>query len=88
MPQGLSGEDLANPWVLVGMLFLLTIFGGVVPRWLHKSIVNDKNKELDSWKATSVTQSQQINELIKQSETALHIGEEIKRLAERRGDPG
>ncbi|MDV7244468.1 MULTISPECIES: hypothetical protein [Rhodococcus] len=82
MPTGFQPEDLASPWTLVGLAFCLVLFGVLMPRWLHKSIIDDKNKEIDAWRSTANKALDQNAELLEQSKTSLHIGEEIKRLGE------
>lgn len=85
MPAGFTPENLSSPWILVGLVFCLVMFGALVPRWIHKAIVNDKNKEIEAWKSTAGKLVEQNSDLIGHSTTALHIGDEIKRLAERGG---
>lgn len=82
MPTGFQPEDLASPWTLVGLAFCLVLFGVLMPRWLHRSIVADKDKEIDASRSTVDKLLAQNDKLIEQSRTALHIGEEIKRLGE------
>lgn len=80
MPPGFQPEDLANPWVLVGMLFLLTIFGGLVPRWLYKSVISMKDAQIARQDQTIQEQARQINRLIGGAETTVHIAGEIQRV--------
>ena len=82
MPPGFQPENLSSPAILLGLVVVAIVFGGLMPRWLHKQIVADKDKETDSWKAIAHKVIDQNAELLEQSKTSLHIGEEIKRLGE------
>ncbi|WP_072689245.1 hypothetical protein [Rhodococcus marinonascens] len=86
MPPGFQPEHLSSPTILLGLVVVLILAGALVPRWLHKSVMTRADKERDDWRDTATKQSEQISELLEQSKTALHIGEEIKRLAERGDD--
>lgn len=87
MPPGFQPEDLANPWVLVGMLFLLTIFGGLVPRWLYKSVISMKDAQIARQDEMLKEKDRQINRLIGGAETTVHIAGEIQRVVVPSEDP-
>lgn len=78
MPPGFQPEDLANPWVLVGMLFLLTICGGLVPRWLYKSVIAMKDAQIARQDEMIARKDAQIDRLIGAAEATVHIAGEIQ----------
>lgn len=81
MFAGLTAENLASPAVLLGVVFLLVMFGLLVPGRIHKQIVGQKDSEIMFLRERNEEQAEQITILTGSSETALHIGDEIRRLA-------
>ena len=78
---GLSAESLASPAVLLGVVFLMTMFGLLVPGPTHRGIVKRQAEEIGFLRDRNKEQAEQITILSGSSETALHIGDEIRRLA-------
>lgn len=81
MFAGLTADQVGTPAVLLGVVFLLVMFGLLVPGRTHNRILRDKDGEIANLRALVKEQSEQITILSGSSETALHIGDEIRRLA-------
>jgi hypothetical protein len=81
MPAGVSPEILISPAALLGLVFVLVMFGALVPGRTHGSIVRALKEENQFLRARNTEQSEQIKILATNSETALHIGDELRRVA-------
>lgn len=85
---GLTAADLGASGLLA-LAVLLVMFGGLVPRWLYRSALEEKDKQISeknlritTLEALTSEQSQQISTLIPKIELSLHIAEVIKTLGE------
>lgn len=74
---------------LLALTVALIIFGGLVPRWLYKSALEEKDKQITeknlenkALRELTTEQSQQISTLIPKIELSLHIAEVVKKLGE------
>lgn len=85
---GLSAADLGATGLLA-VAVVLIMFGRLVPRGLHRSAMEDKDRQIaekdrriEALEALAAEESQQVSALIPKIELSLHIAEVIKRLGE------
>lgn len=85
---GLTAADLGATGLLA-IAVALIMFGGLVPRWLYRSALEEKDKQINEKSLENIAlreltaeQSQQVTTLIQKVELSLHIAEVIKRLGE------
>jgi len=85
---GLTPAHLTNPAVLLGLLVVLIIFGGLVPRWLYRSMMQIKDQIIADQKAMLGEQSRQITRLIGGTEVAVRVSEALQDNVVRDVDSG
>ncbi|OLL21263.1 hypothetical protein QWW67_25435 [Rhodococcus sp. M8-50] len=88
---GLSAADLGAS-SLLAIAVALIMFGGLVPRWLYRSALEEKDKQINekslenlALRDLTAEQSQQVTTLIQKVELSLHIAEVVKKLGEEAG---
>lgn len=86
---GLLGSTNIGPIGLLTLAVLLIMFGGLIPRWQYRSMLDEKNSQLAEHREDKRNQQTVIDELSKQNtlligkvELSLHIAESIKKLGE------
>lgn len=84
MFTGLDAAALADARVILGIVMVLIVFGGLVPRWVHKLIVNEKDRELAVLRSLVKEQSEQIGLLVRGGDTTVHVLDELRRVAAER----
>ena len=87
LPGGVSPELLVSPAALLGLVFVLVVFGALVPGRTHSKMLRAVQEENQFLRARNKEQADQITILATNSETALHIGDELRRAAADRGRP-
>lgn len=75
---GLTPAHLTNPAVLLGLLVVLIIFGGLVPRWLYRSMMQIKDQIIADQRSMIGEQSRQITRLIGGAEVAVRVSEALQ----------
>lgn len=88
MLGGLSGADLSDPKVLLGAVVVMIIVGGLIPRWMHLSVLKIKDETIADLRAQNATQAEQITKLIGAAEIGVHIAEDLHRLTRESRDGG
>jgi uncharacterized membrane protein len=87
----LSGalNDL-GPWGIIALVVLLVFFGQLVPRWIHRerirdkeSIIEDKEKLILRLTEALDHRDEQFDTLIEQGQTTVRLLEDLKRASER-----
>ena len=83
---GIAVTDLGLTGLL-SLAVLLILGGGLVPRWLYRSAlaeknlqIDEKNKRIEKLEDLTVEQSQQISTLIPKIELSVHIADALKKL--------
>lgn len=85
----LLGSSNIGPVGLLTVAVLLIMFGGLIPRWQYRSMLEEKDKQIREHREDKIRQQETIGELSNQNtlligkvELSLHIAESIKKLGE------
>ncbi|WP_342659435.1 hypothetical protein Rruber_02665 [Rhodococcus ruber] len=78
MLSGLTPEHLSSPAVLLGVVVVLIVFGGLVPRWLHRSMLRIKDEAIADLKEINAEQARQIHRLIGGTEVSVRVSEALQ----------
>ncbi|MBM4707945.1 hypothetical protein GS982_01235 [Rhodococcus hoagii] len=73
---GLEAADLANQSTMLGLVILLIIIGGLVPRWVHSQMMKLKDDTIENLREQNGLQARQIDQLIETSELAIRVAED------------
>ena len=69
---------------LVSFSVLLVLLGGLIPRWMHKERIADKDRQIAALQAALDKRDEQVDRLLKNDEIVIELLRSIKREAERR----
>lgn len=81
MLGGLSSADLSDPKVLLGAVVVLIVVGGLIPRWVHQSIVRTKDETIQDQRQIITALLEQNSKLTDAAELGVHIAEDLHRVA-------
>jgi hypothetical protein len=70
-----------GPWGLVSIFFMLVFLGGLIPRWVHKQRIEDKEEVIKYLKEIVDKRDKQFDDLIRQNEVTIKMLEDIKRVS-------
>lgn len=79
---GLTGADLSDPKVLLGAVVVMIIVGGLIPRWMHQSMMKLKDETIADLRQQNAVLLDQNSQLIKAAEIGVHIAEDLHRVAQ------
>ncbi len=68
----------------VSLIVLLVLFGYLVPRWLHKERMQDKDKQIDFLTTALDKRDDQVDKLLTQGQLIVDLLEELKEEAQQR----
>lgn len=74
---GFTAQQLTNPAAILGLLIVLIIFGGLVPRWLYSSVIRIKDDVIRDLRERNREQARQIDRLISGTSVGVHVAESI-----------
>lgn len=74
---GITAEHLAQPATILGLLIVLIIIGGLVPRPLYTSVLKIKDDIISDQRVTIREQANQINQLISGASVGVRVAESI-----------
>lgn len=69
---------------LVSLIVLLVLLGILVPRWIHKERVNDKDQQIKYLQAALDKRDEQVDSLLDGHNLVVQLLQSIKQEAERR----
>lgn len=82
MLGGLTGADLSDPKVLLGAVVVMIIVGGLIPRWVHQSMMKLKDETISDLRQQNSELLAQNAKLITAAEIGVHIAEDLHRVAQ------
>lgn len=74
---GMTAEHLAQPSTILGLLIVLIILGGLVPRWLYSSVLKIKDDVIRDLRETNREQARHIDRLITGASAGVRVAESI-----------
>lgn len=81
IPLGIYG-----PWGLVSTFVMLVLLGRLVPWWMHKERLKDRDDQITYYKATLAKRDEQFDKLFTSAEVTIKLLEDLKeRAAESKG---
>lgn len=83
IPLGVYG-----PWGLVSVFFMLVFLGRLVPWWMHKERLKDRDDQIVYYKATLAKRDEQFDKLLSQGELNTRLLEDLKREAASKSGAG
>lgn len=69
---------------LVSFIVLLILLGGLIPRWMHKERMTDKDRQIAALQAALDKRDEQVDKLLGSNNLIIDLLQSIKREAERR----
>ncbi|AUM17368.1 hypothetical protein KI427_16615 [Rhodococcus ruber] len=74
---GITAQHLSQPTTILGLLIVLIIIGGLVPRWLYTSVLKIKDDVIRDLRETNREQARHIDRLITGTSTGVRVAESI-----------
>lgn len=69
---------------IAGLAIMLVLLGGLIPRWMHKERVSDKDRQISYLQAALDKRDEQVDKLVEKDQTVIQLLEGLKAEAERR----
>lgn len=69
---------------IAGLAIMLVLLGGLIPRWMHKERVSDKDRQISYLQAALDKRDEQVDRLVEKDQTVIQLLEGLKAEAERR----